>query len=295
MRSSLTLTLNTLILIGVVWILLPRDLPDMQVTALSWPKAWAGFGGWSGLEISDDGETFWIVSDSGTISRGRLQREDGKLVGVKGRQASWIDVEATKGDPKKEQRDAESLARLPTGLICISFEREHRMICRRGRLDGPYQTVALTGLDDVLLYNGGIEALAFSAEGDLLAVPEGSVFRRGPAPLFRREDGVWQVIAELPRSGIWLPAGADVGPDGHLYLLEHGLLGYAFTSRVRRFDLADPQTPETVFQSRVGRFGNLEGLGVWRDDEGNIRLTMISDDNGVSFLQTQIVEAVLTK
>ncbi|MBM7067115.1 esterase-like activity of phytase family protein [Actibacterium sp. 188UL27-1] len=295
MRRCLTFALNALILIGAVWILLPRDLPDMQVTALTWPVSWAGFGGWSGLEIADDGKTFWIVSDSGTITRGTLQRENGTLTGVKGRQAVWIDVKATEADPQKDARDAESLARLPTGLLCIGFERNHRLICRPGKLQGPHQTVDLTGLKDVLLYNGGIEALAFSPDGDLLAIPEGSVFRRGPAPLYQRTDGVWQVIAQLPRSGIWLPAGADVGPDGHLYLLEHGIIGYIFTSRVRRFDLDDPQNPDLVFQSRAGRFGNLEGLGVWRDTDGMIRLTMISDDNGEAFLDTQIVEVVLTK
>ncbi len=36
---------------------------------------------------------------------------------------------------------------------------------------------------------------------------------------------------------------------------------------------------ETLFDSTTGTYDNLEGLSVWRDAGGAIRLTMISDDN----------------
>jgi hypothetical protein len=35
---------------------------------------------------------------------------------------------------------------------------------------------------------------------------------------------------------------------------------------------------------------NLEGLSVWRDDQGVLHATMISDDNFIFVQQTQIVE-----
>lgn len=35
---------------------------------------------------------------------------------------------------------------------------------------------------------------------------------------------------------------------------------------------------------------NLEGISVWQDPDGRIRLTMISDDNFMVFQRTEIVE-----
>ena len=39
-----------------------------------------------------------------------------------------------------------------------------------------------------------------------------------------------------------------------------------------------------------GRHQNLEGLSVWRDEGGILRLTMISDDGFKSFWSTRFVE-----
>jgi hypothetical protein len=45
-----------------------------------------------------------------------------------------------------------------------------------------------------------------------------------------------------------------------------------------------------IFTSAVGQHDNLEGLSVWRDAKGTIRLTMIADDNFYFFQTTEIVE-----
>jgi hypothetical protein len=45
-----------------------------------------------------------------------------------------------------------------------------------------------------------------------------------------------------------------------------------------------------LLETATGTYDNLEGLAVWRDDAGAIRLTMISDDNFKSFQVTQFVE-----
>ena len=46
-------------------------------------------------------------------------------------------------------------------------------------------------------------------------------------------------------------------------------------------------------RSELGVHGNLEGLAVWQDPAGQIRLTMVSDDNYLPFMRGQIVEYVL--
>jgi hypothetical protein len=61
---------------------------------------------------------------------------------------------------------------------------------------------------------------------------------------------------------------------------------------VRRFTIG-PQAltnEETLLQSAPGQHDNLEGISVWRDKAGSLRLTMISDDNLLFLQRTEIVE-----
>jgi hypothetical protein len=111
-----------------------------------------------------------------------------------------------------------------------------------------------------------------------------------PFPVYRFKDG-WTQPFSIPRIGDYLPTAADFGPDGRLYILErefHGLLG--FQSRVRRFDIGAIDAGQMLLETAIGQHDNLEGLSVWRDGDGALRLTMISDDNFRFFQSTQIVE-----
>jgi hypothetical protein len=91
---------------------------------------------------------------------------------------------------------------------------------------------------------------------------------------------------------MFLVTGADVGPDGRLYVLERSfsILG-GFASRVRRFAIGrDGLTDETLMlETPPGRHDNLEGISVWQDDDG-LRMTLISDDNQRFFQRTELVD-----
>jgi len=50
---------------------------------------------------------------------------------------------------------------------------------------------------------------------------------------------------------------------------------------------------ETLLVSRLGEFDNLEGMSLWRDADGDIRVTLVSDDNFLPVQRTEIVEFVL--
>ena len=69
-----------------------------------------------------------------------------------------------------------------------------------------------------------------------------------------------------------------------------GLLG--FRMRVRVFDIRGDRISggEVLVETSAGTHDNLEGLAVWRDRQGTIRLTMISDDNQRFFQRTEFVE-----
>jgi hypothetical protein len=108
--------------------------------------------------------------------------------------------------------------------------------------------------------------------------------------------GRWTVAARLTHDRDWLATGADFGPDGAFYLLERRFLGVAFASRIRRFDLRDGAgllDGREVYRSPLGRHGNLEGLGLWRDAAGRLRAVMVADDNHRGWQRGQIVEVTL--
>lgn len=91
--------------------------------------------------------------------------------------------------------------------------------------------------------------------------------------------------------------GADFDTEGNLYLLERAFTGFGFKSRVRRFFLDDDAVTaeETLLETAILQHDNLEGLSVWKDADGDIRLTMISDDNFNDFQRTEFVEYRVTR
>lgn len=66
---------------------------------------------------------------------------------------------------------------------------------------------------------------------------------------------------------------------------------------MRRFTLGPNGVvaEETLLLTPVGRHGNLEGLAVWQDAEGAIRLTMVADNNFRAFQRSEIVEYRVTR
>lgn len=140
--------------------------------------------------------------------------------------------------------------------------------------------------------NSSLEALAIDHRGWLYTLPERSGQLTRPFPVYRFDGTRWAQPFSIPRSGGFLPVGADFGPDGKLYLLEREFSGFGFRSRVRRFAVSETGIGpgETLLSSALARHDNLEGIAVTRTGTGEIRLTMISDDNFRVFQRTEIVE-----
>ena len=144
--------------------------------------------------------------------------------------------------------------------------------------------------------NGALEALAITPDGALLTLPENPPKRTGTIPIYRYKDGVWNIAAYLPRSGGFQATGADVGPDGALYVLERALSALGFRTRIRRITLdAARPTAETVLQTGLGTHDNLEGLSVWKSSSGATCLSLVSDDNFLSVQVSELVEYAVTE
>lgn len=250
------------------------------------------FGGLSAIELSEDGQSFLALSDRGYWTRGIITRDgQGRITAV---DAAPMTALRGKGDAPLAARrnDSEGLAVAPDGTVFISFENVARVL-RYDRIDGPATNLPTPQDFSAMQTNSALEALAIAPDGTLYTLPERSGELDRPFPVYRFRNGRWDQPFGLRRDGGFLAVGADIGPDGRFYLLErefHGLSGFA--SRVRSFAMSGKGLTDerTELQTPAGQHDNLEGLSVWRDAQGAIRLTMISDDNFYFFLGTDLVE-----
>ncbi|WP_323768099.1 esterase-like activity of phytase family protein [Antarctobacter sp.] len=264
------------------------------VGRLDWPAQAHHSGGFSGLEISEDGRQFLALSDRAGLIEGQFIREGTRLVRIE--QSASQRLRDDSGALLKDERaDSEGLALGSDGRIYISFEGWHRVWAYDGPnnphpLDSPRAFNTFEG-------NSGLEALAIDGRGRLFTLPERSGQITRPFPVWRYDSGQWQEIFSVPRRGGFLPVGADFGPDGLFYLLEREFTGMSFRSRVRRFNFGEDRvlSEEVLLEASGLKHGNLEGIAVWRDTAGAIRLTMVSDDNFQSFQRSEFVEYRVTE
>lgn len=261
-----------------------------------WRESNDMFGGMSGLEITNDGAEFVAVSDGGSVWTGELRREAGKIVAVENTKGAQL--KDTKGFPLVRLRiDAEGLAMAPDGRLFVSFEAVHRV----WSYPNPFADAEWMDRHPdfrAMQNNSSLEALAIDSKGHIYTLPERSGKIERPFPVYRYANGIWAQPFALRRAAPFLATGADFGPDGRLYLLERhftGILG--FRTRVRRFTIAGDIVAgeETLIETETAFHDNLEGISVWRDSEGAIRITMISDDNFRLFQRTEFVEYRITE
>jgi hypothetical protein len=266
--------------------------PAIFLGSHTWQMEDPNFGGLSGLEIAADGSAFLALTDRGSTVSGRLLRGSGGAVA--GVEAEVLTaVRGLKGEPvTRRLADPEGLAMAPDGRFFVSFEGIHR-VWAYAAPGAVAETLPQHPDFARLQRNSGLEALAIDAEGRLYAVPERSGRLDRPFPVYRLSSDGWDIPFRLPRDGGYLPVGADFGPDGQLYLLERNFRGpLGFFARISRFDLTGdrPGPRQILMESRAPFQNNFEGIAVWRDATGDIRITLISDDNFTGFLSTEFAD-----
>ncbi|MXU64063.1 esterase-like activity of phytase family protein [Oceanomicrobium pacificus] len=293
-RSAIPLILS----LGLAALALPAWAEPRleEINRYVWSESFGDFGGLSGIEVTDGGDGFLAISDRGTWLRARVMRDGDGISDVT--VTARGPLLTTKGEPLDARNvDAEGIAIAPDGSIYVSYESNHRVTRLRDIAAAPDLLPRHRDFPN-LQNNSSLEALAVDAAGTVYTIPERSGKLDRPFPVYRFRDGTWDKSLSVRREGRYLVSGADIGPDGKLYLLERDFtfLG-GFTSRIRRFTLGPNgfDAGETLLTTSYGTYDNLEGISVWQDDRGRLRLTLISDDNYSVFQQTQIVEFVLNE
>ncbi len=252
------------------------------------------FGGFSALHLAANGLDCLLLSDRAVLFALRLERDAAGQIAA-ARVLSTTVLRTPKGEPLTlRQRDSEGLAVGPAGDLFISFEGANRgRVWRLPHLQALPEALPRSALITDLPPNRGLEALAIDPRGRLFAMAEDPP--EPDLPLLRLDGAEWRIAGHLPRAGNFHPVSLDFGPDGALYLLERAFrLPATFASRLSRIGTAGTLTREILWQSAPGALGNLEGLSLTRTPSGRLRATMVSDDNLLPLLRSDLVEVLLT-
>ncbi len=259
-------------------------------------------GAMSAIRLADDRSRFLGVMDTGFWYAGRLERDPtGRPIGVADFTVSPILDSLGNASEEKWMFDAEGLV-LRGDEVLVSFERRHRVdIYPADRPGGSTPLGSLPVLIPEVEFRGnrGLEMVAVAPEasqlsGAVVAISEKSLNTSGDiyaAILTGPSKGVFFVKRDPPFD----ITDGDFLPNGDLLLLERRFsIAQGVGMRIRRIDgsrlgpgnLVDG---ETILEADYGyQIDNMEGLDVTADEDGQIFVTLVSDDNH-SILQRNLI------
>lgn len=263
------------------------------VGGLSMSSRGRNFGGFSAFRFLQPGSEFIGVADTGFWFFGRIERDgSGRPVGVTDfRMMPMVDA-AGAPLPGKRDVDAEGLE-VHENTVTVSFEREHRVSEFELRIDdmrAPLRNVDYLVPRRELRQNRGFETVARAPDEGPLAGARVIVAEKS----IDQDGNIFAAILEGPHKGVFKVARSgefDVTdgvflPDGDLLLLERRFsMAEGVAMRLRRIEadtirsggLADGPA---LFEADMSyQIDNMEGLDVWRRDDGALMVSMISDDN----------------
>jgi hypothetical protein len=271
------------------------EQPAQFIGQYHWTNPAGWFGGFSALSIQAQGTQLIAVSDAGRLVRGTVSRTKGQITGVNIR--STARLPDMNGRPlRKKRTDAEGLAIGANGTLYISFEQFHLVRSYSSRIV-PLGVIEPLPAFKAFRPNAGFEALAIDRHGHLFALPERPRSARTGFQVYRHDGQRWTHAFRIRKQQRYLAVSAEFGPDGQFYLLERRITLLGFQSRIRRWTLVDgqPQNETIILKTNPGQFDNLEGMSLWRDIQGRLRITLVSDDNFRSFQTTELVEFAINE
>ena len=266
-----------------------------QVGFLNIDRNEKDYGGFSGLLIKNSGTEALVVTDKSFFFVLQLRRDDndfltGYSVIKKGR------ILSSKGEHLNGRNtDSESIAMDANNNYFISFESNHRIMMHT-EVEGKGIFVPKHPMFRKLSVNKGIEALAIDNENRLIAIPEKPPLGISDIPIFRLQNNNWEIIKYVKIEDNFQVTDAEILPMGLLLILERKFSwtqGFKTRFRLISLDKFDNTEPIIVFTSTANQFDNLEGMTLWKDKKGEMRILTVSDDNFHPLQQSEIREFFL--
>jgi hypothetical protein len=251
------------------------------------------FGGISALSMEADGAHFLAATDNGSWLRGRIVYRDGRPASIA--DAEMAPILGADGSPLATRHwfDSESLTLGADGMFYVGIERVEKIVrfdLRRDGLAARGQPIAVPDDFKTFTHNKSLECLAAPPNGaphagSLIAVTEHSLDADGNHRSFVLRGKQFTRFS-VKRSDDYDVSDCAILPPRDLLLLERRFsppLGLAV--RIRRLHLTAIKegallNGPVLLEADLGfQIDNMEGLGVHRNAQGEIILTMISDDN----------------
>jgi hypothetical protein len=265
------------------------------------------FGGLSSFRFLEPGGDLIAVSDTGFWLFGSITRDaQHKPIGLDHvRMEPMIDGSGKTSDRKRDV-DAEGLA-VKDGVATVGFERDHRIVqfeIEPGAMKGPLRRLDFLVPARELRQNRGFETVVHAQpEGrhkdGLVVVSEKSLDQAG---------NIFAAIIEGPGRGVFtvrrdgefdITDGAFL-PGGDLLLLERSFsFSAGIAMRLRRIhgeSIAKGKVADgpVLFSADMGyQIDNMEGLDVWRRDDGALLVSLLSDDNQSILQRNLYLEFIL--
>ena len=259
------------------------------------------FGGISAIRVAADGVRFLAVSDQGRWWRGRILYDGKRPAGIA--DAEMAPLLGLDGRPLGSRRwyDSESLAE-DGGIAYVGIERVNQIVrfdVGKHGLLARGEPIAVPPGIKALEYNKGLECLAMVPRdrrlgGTLVAISELTLDENGNHAAFLI-GGASSGAFAIKRLDDYAISDCAFMPEGDLLVLERrASLLRGLSMRIRRLSLS-ALAPNAVLDGPVlieadmgYQIDNMEGLSVHRSAEGEVVLTLVSDDN-FSLIQRTIL------
>ncbi len=269
------------------------------------------FGGFSGLALNGKGDKMVAVSDRGWWMSAVLKYDAGRLSGLQN--VRFSKLLNARGRPLKGKRwkDSESIVALDPGgdlsRLLVSFERRHRILKyafgKKG-LRAAGRAIKTPGALKSLKYNKGLEAIAVfgkntAQKGAIIALSERSLDKNGNIRGWIL-NGPFKGDLKVLRRNEYDLTDAETLPGGDLLILERKLSMFSgLQFRIRRIASATIR-PGAVLDGKVliesgmnRSIDNMEGMSLHTAPDGELRLTLISDDNFSILQRTLLLQFAL--
>ncbi len=256
------------------------------------------FGGYSGLVLSKDGSKLVAVSDRGRWFTADVVYEDDSPVSLKNAKTARLLGPGGRVITHNHARDAEGLTLYAgdgiRGWLLVALERRERLLLynfgRYGFRASP-RSIALPRALKQAKFNQELEAVGRFAAGTRLA---GTVIVFSEHFLDKDGNTRGWLIGSRKAGPISLQRSADyditdlaILPGGDVVVLERRFNAVKLAGmRIRRIAHADIKAgatlaAETLIEANqpLKNIDNMEGIAVHRSPAGELRLSIISDDN----------------
>jgi hypothetical protein len=266
----------------------------------------ARFGGWSDLDISDDGTRLTSISDRGFWFDATIQHdENGGIAQLTDARLGYL-VNLAGFRQRGLNGDAEGLSRTPDGGFLVSFERRHRIwlyppaeppfsVLPRP-LPMPADAAKLPMPADAakMPENGGIETLVRLSGRRVLAISEEMLTKDGANVGWLGDGRTWSDVSYVAGPD-FKPTGAARLPNGDILILERRFSRMTVPgARIVRVPAYAIQPGARLIGEELALIGppmtfdNFEGITTRLGPHGEILLYVISDDN-YFFLQRTLL------